>query len=243
MSCPARLQRGLEHFAARSAMNIDGMGESLIAQVIAAELVKDYADLYALTADSLAALERMGKKSAAKVVAQIERSRSNDLWRLIYGLGIRHVGERAAQVLARAFGTMDALCAATVEQLQETPEIGPVLAQSVREWLDEPRNRALVDKLRAAGVRMEIPAEERALLTTPGPLTGRTYVLTGTLATMTREEATAAIERLGGKVASSVSKKTTAVIVGAEAGTKADKARGLGIPMLDEAAFRAIIGL
>jgi DNA ligase (NAD+) len=243
MSCPARLQRGLEHFAARSAMNIDGMGESLIAQVIAAGLVKDYADLYALTADSLAALERMGKKSAAKVMAQIERSRANDLWRLIYGLGIRHVGERAAQVLARAFGTMDALCAATVEQLQETPEIGPVLAQSVREWLDEPRNRALVDRLRAAGVRMEIPAEERAALTTPGPLAGRTYVLTGTLETMTREEATAAIERLGGKVAGSVSRKTTAVIVGAEAGTKAEKARGLGIPMLDEGAFRAIIGL
>lgn len=242
MSCPARLQRGLEHFASRSAMNIDGMGESLIAQVIAAGLVKDYADLYALTAEQLAALERMGKKSAAKVTEQIDRSRANELWRLIYGLGIRHVGERAAQVLARSFGSMDALCAATVEQLQETPEIGPVLAQSVREWLDEPRNRALVDRLREAGVRMEIPAEERAALATPGPLAGRTYVLTGTLESMTREEAAAAIERLGGKVAGSVSKKTTAVIVGAEAGSKADKARALGIPMLDEAAFRAIIG-
>ncbi|MGE0443755.1 MAG: NAD-dependent DNA ligase LigA [Vicinamibacterales bacterium] len=243
MSCPARLQRGLEHFASRSAMNIDGMGESLIAQVIASGLVKDYADLYALTPEQLAALERMGKKSAANVTEQIDRSRANELWRLIYGLGIRHVGERAAQVLARSFGSMDTLCSATVEQLQETPEIGPVLAQSVREWLDEPRNRALVDRLRAAGVRMEIPEEERAALATPGPLTGRTYVLTGTLESMTREEAAAAIERLGGKVAGSVSKKTTAVIVGAEAGSKADKARALGIPMLDEAAFRAIIGL
>jgi DNA ligase (NAD+) len=254
-SCPAKLQRGLEHFASRSAMNIEGLGESLIAQLLANRLISDYADVYALTAEAIANLtstsvrgdgreiqRRVGDKNAAKVVGQIERSRSNELWRLIYGLGIRHVGERAAQVLARAFGSMDALCGATVEQLQDTPEIGPVLAQSVREWLDEPRNRALVDRLKAAGVRMEIPAGERAALTLPGPLTGKTYVLTGTLSTMTREEATAAIERLGGKVAGSVSRKTTAVVVGAEAGSKADKARELGVPTLDERQFQAIIG-
>ena len=240
-SCPAKLQRGLEHFASRGAMNIEGLGESLIAQLIASQLVKDYADVYALTLEQLAALDRMGTKSATRVVAEIERSRSNDLWRLIYGLGIRHVGERGAQVLARAFGSMETLSGATVEQLQETPEIGPVLAASVREWLDEPRNRALLDRLAAAGLRMEVSPGQRLAAAVDGPLQGKTYVITGTLASMTREEATVAIERLGGKVTGSVSKKTTAVIVGAEAGSKADKARQLGVQMLDEQEFRAII--
>jgi DNA ligase (NAD+) len=249
-SCPAKLQRGLEHFASRSAMNIEGLGESLIAQLLDGGLVRDYADVYALGVETLAALtsvsvrtdgreiqRRFGEKNAAKVVAQIERSKSNELWRLIFGLGIRHVGERAAQVLAQAFGSIDALYDATLEQLQDTHEIGPVLAQSVREWLDEPRNRALVERLRAAGVRMEVPPEERAARAAPGPLKGRTYVITGTLESMTREAATEAIERLGGKVAGSVSKKTSGVIVGADAGTKAVKARELGVPTLDESAF------
>ena len=240
-SCPAKLQRGLEHFASRGAMNIEGLGESLIAQVIAAGLVHDYADVYALTAEKLEALERMGKKSAAKVIAQVEKSRTNELWRLIYGLGIRHVGERASQVLARAFGSMDALCAATTEQLQGTPEIGPVLAESVRSWLDEPRNRELIDRLRAAGVNMEVPEDQRTAAAAPGRLTGKTYVITGTLASMSREQATAALERLGAKVANSVSGKTTGVVIGAEPGSKADKARTLGVPVLDEAAFLELI--
>ncbi len=240
-SCPAKLQRGLEHFASRGAMNIEGLGESLVAQVIHSGLVKDYADVYALTAEKLEQLERMGKKSAAKVMLQIDRSRGNELWRLIYGLGIRHVGERASQVLARTFWSMDALCAATVEQLQNTPEIGPVLAESVRSWLDEPRNRQLIDRLRAAGVNMEVPLDQRSAAEAPGPLAGKTYVITGTLESMSREEATAALERLGAKVAKSVSKKTTGVIAGAEAGSKAEKARTLGIPMLDEAAFLDLI--
>jgi len=240
-SCPAKLQRGLEHFASRGAMNIEGLGESLIAQVIAAGLVHDYADVYALTAEKLEALERMGKKSAAKVIAQVEKSRTNELWRLIYGLGIRHVGERASQVLARAFGSMDVLCAATTEQLQGTPEIGPVLAESVRSWLDEPRNRELIDRLRAAGVNMEVPEDQRTAAAAPGRLTGKTYVITGTLASMSREQATAALERLGAKVANSVSGKTTGVVVGAEPGSKADKARTLGVPVLDEAAFLELI--
>ena len=240
-SCPAKLQRGLEHFASRGAMNIEGLGESLIVQVIGAGLVSDYADVYALTADKLEQLERMGKKSAAKVLLQIDKSRTNELWRLIYGLGIRHVGERASQVLARAFGSMDTLCAATIEQLQDTAEIGPVLAESVRSWLDEPRNRQLIDRLRAAGVNMEVPLEQRVAAEMPGPLAGRTYVITGTLGAMSREAATAALERQGAKVTNSVSKRTTAVIVGAEAGTKAEKARTLGIPMLDEAGFLELI--
>ncbi len=241
ISCPAKLRRGLEHFASRSAMNIEGLGESLIGQIVDSGLVKDYADLYALSSGQLEGLERMGKKSAAKVMAQIERSKSNELWRLIYGLGIRHVGERAAQVLARAFGSMQALSTATAEQLQRTNEIGPVLAESVRSYLDEPRNRQLIDRLNAAGVNMEVPADQMVERPLEGPLTGKTYVITGTLTSMSREEATAAIERLGGKVAGSVSRKTAAVIVGAEAGSKADKARDLGIEMLDEPAFLKLI--
>jgi DNA ligase (NAD+) len=255
MSCPARLQRGLEHFASRSAMNIEGLGESLIAQLIDQKLVTDYADIYALKAETLARLtsstvrsdgreivRRFGEKNAAKVVAQIERSRTNELWRLIYGLGIRHIGERAAQVLADAFGSMAALAAASVEQLQETPEIGPVLAESVRSWLDEPGNHRLLERLRAADVRMDVPPEQRRTRAVDGPLSGKTYVLTGTLAGMTRDQATAAIERLGGKVAGSVSKKTAGVVVGEDAGSKAEKARELGVPILDEAAFLALIG-
>jgi DNA ligase (NAD+) len=253
VSCPAKLQRGLEHFASRGAMNIEGLGESLVAQLIASGLVRDYADLYGLTVDQLAALtstserdgktieRRVGSKNAAKVVEQIARSRTNDFWRVIYALGIRHIGERGAQVLARAFGSMEALEAATREALQSTHEIGPVLAESLRTWLDEPRNRTLIQRLTAAGVRMELPESERALAARPQPFAGRTYVITGTLASMTREEATAALERLGAKVAGSVSKKTTAVIVGAEAGSKADKARALNVAMLDEEAFRALL--
>jgi DNA ligase (NAD+) len=252
VSCPARLQRGLEHFASRGAMNIEGLGESLVMQLITSGLVRDYADLYHLTADQLSTLtstseregkaieRRFGSKNAAKVIEQIERSKTNEFWRVIYALGVRHIGERGAQVLARAFGSMDALEAASLEALQSTNEIGPVLAESARSWLDEPRNRELVSRLRAAGVRMEVPESER-VSAGPGPLTGRTYVITGTLSSMTREEATAALEQLGAKVAGSVSKKTTAVIVGEEAGSKADKARSLGVATLDEAAFKALI--
>jgi DNA ligase (NAD+) len=236
-------------------MNIDGLGEALIAQLIAQQLVRDYADLYSLTAGQLAALtsasvrtdgreiaRRFGEKNAAKVVEQIDRSRSNQLWRLLFGLGIRHIGERAAQVLATRFGSIDRLRAATLDELQATNEIGPVLARSVRGWLDEPRNLELVDRLRDAGVRMEVPLADRRAQDAPRPLDGRTYVLTGTLSAMTREDASAALERLGAKVAGSVSKKTTAVIVGAEAGSKAEKAAQLGVPALDEAAFLELIG-
>jgi DNA ligase (NAD+) len=253
VSCPARLQRGLEHFASRGAMNIEGLGESLVKQLIEGGLVRDYADLFHLTAEQLAVLSsvserdgktierRFGAKNAAKVIEQITRSKTNDFWRVIYGLGIRHIGERGAQVLARAFGSMEALESASLDALQATSEIGPVLAASARSWLDEPRNRELVARLRAAGVRMEVPESERVQTVGPGPLTGRTYVITGTLASMTREEATAALERLGAKVTGSVSKKTTAVIVGEEAGSKADKARTLGVTTLDEAALQALI--
>ena len=254
VSCPAKLQRGLEHFAGRGAMNIEGLGESLVAQLIENRLVHDYADVYHLTPETIANLtstsvrhdgktieRRFGEKNAAKVVGEITRSKTNDLWRLIYGLGIRHIGERGAQVLARAFGSIDALVAASLEQLQATNEIGPVLAASLRSWLDEPRNRELLDRLRAAGVRMEVPESERNAIPAPQPLAGKTYVLTGTFSAVSREEATAALERLGAKVAGSVSKKTTAVFVGEDAGSKADKAKALGVPMLAEQDLLALI--
>ncbi|MDE3155204.1 MAG: NAD-dependent DNA ligase LigA [Acidobacteriota bacterium] len=241
-SCPAKLRRGLLHFASRTAMNIEGLGESLVEQLVATGLVRDFADLYGLTASQLEALERMGKKSAANLLAEIEKSRGNDLPRLLFGLGIRHVGERAAQLLARAFGSIDALMAATQEQLQVVPEIGPVVAEAVRSWFAEGSNLELIGRLRAAGVNLTslAPVDEDAAVK---PLSGRTFVITGTLATMTREEAAAAIERLGGRVSGSVSRKTSALVVGAEAGSKLEKAKQLGVETLDEEAFRRLVGL
>ncbi len=238
-SCPARLRRSLEHFAGRWAMNIEGLGEALVDQLVTAGLVHDAADLYALTAAQLEALERMGKKSAAKLLAEIDKSRGNDVWRLIYGLGIRHVGERVAQVLARALGGTATLAEASVERLEEIDEVGPVLAASVHEWFADPANRRLVDKLAAHGVKTTGPIAPATPV--DGPLTGKTYVLTGTLAAMSRDQATTAIEALGGKVSGSVSKKTSGVVVGSEPGSKADKARALGVPLIEEAEFLTLI--
>jgi DNA ligase (NAD+) len=238
-SCPARLRRSLEHFASRSAMNVEGLGESLVDQLVGKEIVHDFADVYLLTADALAALERMGKKSAANLMAQIERSKTNDLSRLIYALGIRHVGEKAAATLARSFRTMDRVLDAPTEALQSVSEIGPVLATSVKQFADEPRNRALIERLKAAGVNMTSHAPEAS--GEPGPLAGKIFVLTGTLESMTREEAAAALERLGARVAGSVSKRTHFVVAGAEAGSKKEKAEALGVPLLDEQQFKALI--
>ena len=238
-SCPARLRRSLEHFAGRGAMDIEGLGEALIDHLVTEGLVHDAADLYALTAERLEQLERMGKKSAANLVDRIDRSRQNDVWRLIYGLGIRHVGERAAQVLAGQFGSIEIIAAQSPEALQTVPEIGPVLAATVREWFSEEANRRLVVRLEQAGVKTAGPVSVQAVVT--GPLSGKTFVLTGTLETLSRDEATAKIEALGGRVTGSVSKKTSYAVVGAEPGSKADKARQLGVPVLEEAAFLALI--
>jgi DNA ligase (NAD+) len=247
-SCPARLRRSLEHFASRSAMNIEGLGESLVDQLLEQGLVRDFADLYHLQAATLEELlvaprdprsERARPRKLGKVgrnvAAEIDRSRSNDLSRLIYALGIRHVGEKAASNLARHFRTMEEVLSASLETLQAAPEVGPVLAASVRAFADEPHNRELIDRLREAGVNMESRAP--AVPEGPLPLSGKTYVLTGTLSSMTREAAEEAIEALGGKVSGSVSKKTTALIAGDEAGSKLDKARTLGVPILGEAEF------
>ena len=252
-SCPARLRRSLEHFASRSAMNIEGLGESLVDQLIERGLVHDFGDVYRLTADQLESLvvaprepksERATPRKLGKVgrnvAAQIDRSRQNDLSRLVYGLGIRHVGEKAAATLARHLRTMQAILDAPVEALQAVPDVGPVLAASVRNFAEEPRNRALVDKLAAAGVNME-SRQPPPSAAAAGPLSGKTFVLTGTLQSMTREHAAAEIERQGGKVSSSVSRKTSYVVVGADAGSKLDKARELGVTTLDEDAFRALI--
>jgi DNA ligase (NAD+) len=239
-SCPAKLQRGLEHFAARHAMNIEGLGESLVARLIAEGLVSTYADLYKLKAERLADVERMGKKSAANLVEEIERSRKRELWRLIYGLGIRHVGERGAQALANAFGSIDAIAKASVEQLQAVSDVGPVVAAAARGYFDEPQNRRLLKNLAAAGLNMEGPIISGEA---PGPLAGKTFVLTGTLPSLSREEATEAIQARGGKVMKSVSKKTHYVVAGADPGSKLAKAETLGIAILDEAVFRQLLGL
>jgi len=235
-SCPSKLNRGLEHFASRGAMNIEGMGESLIWQLCKNGLIKSYADIYLLTQETLEDLERMGKKSAAKVLAEIEKSKSNDVWRLLYGLGIRHVGERGAQVLADHFGSVEAIEKASLEELESVREIGPVLAASVRTFFDEPRNRELIDGFRKAGVKTV--GEPKRAPAGPQPLAGKTYVITGELAAMSREDAQARLEALGAKVTGSVSKKTTALIVGADPGaSKSEKAQALGIKTLNEQEF------
>ncbi|HUQ88695.1 MAG TPA: NAD-dependent DNA ligase LigA [Vicinamibacterales bacterium] len=239
-SCPTKLRRGLEHFASRGAMNIEGLGESLCALLCDHDLVHSYADIYLLDAAQLEALPRMGKKSAAKVLAQIDKSKSNDVWRLLYALGIRHVGERGAQVLADHFGSIDEIENASLEQLEAVREIGPVLAASVRTFFDHPGNRALIEAFRQAGVK--VIGEKKIAPAGPQPLTGKTYVITGELSGMSREDAQAKLEALGAKVTGSVSKKTTALIVGAEPGaSKSEKARALGIETLDEAAFLRLI--
>jgi DNA ligase (NAD+) len=251
-SCPARLRRSLEHFTSRSAMNIEGLGESLLDALLTHGLIHDVADIYALRAPQLEELvvtpreprsekarpRKLGKVGR-NVVEQIERSKGNDLSRLVYGLGIRHVGEKAAATLARYFRTMDRIMDASVEVLQTAPEIGPVVAASVRDFAEESHNRALVARLAEAGVNMASQAAE--LSDQPGPLSGQVFVLTGTLASMTREEAQAALEKLGARVAGSVSKKTTCLVAGADAGSKLEKARQLGVETLDEQGFLALI--
>ena len=252
-SCPARIRRSLEHFASRAAMNIEGLGASLVDQLIEQELVHDFADLYHLTAAQLEnlvvapkeprserAVPRKLGKVGRNVVDELERSKSNVISRLIYALGIRHVGEKAGTTLARHFRTMPRVMTASVEELQTAPEIGPVVAASVRAFADEPRNQALVERLAKAGVKMTTDLPEPAV-EPAGPLAGKTFVLTGTLATMTREEAAEMLERLGAKVAGSVSKKTSVVVFGSDAGSKLEKARQLGVETWDEQQFRANI--
>ncbi len=230
-NCPARLKQSVEHFASRGVMDIDGLGEALVDQLVEQGLVRSIADLYDLRAEQLEALERMGKKSAAKIIANIDKSRRQALARVISGLGISFVGERTAQILAHTFGSIDRLASLSPEELQHAEEVGPKVAQAIRAYCAEEVNRREIERLRAAGLVFE----EEIKVKGPGPLTGQTVVLTGTLPTMSREEAKARLEAAGAKVAGSVSKKTSFVVAGEEAGTKLEKARELGVAIIDEA--------
>ncbi len=237
--CPAQRKQALLHFASRRAMDIEGLGDKLVDQLVEASIVRTPADLYKLGIAKLAALERMAEKSAANVVAAIEKSKDTTLGRFIYALGIRNVGEVTAKDLARHFGNLDALLDANVESLMEAPDVGPVVAESVAGFLREKHNREVIEQLRSAGVHWKEGAPARAATT--GPFAGKIVVLTGTLAAMTRDEAKDRIETLGGKVSGSVSGKTDFVIAGDEAGSKLDKARALGVTVLDEAQFLKMI--
>ena len=234
-NCPAKLRESIRHFASRGVMNIDGMGDSLVNQLVETGLVKNVADLYDLTEEKLLTLERMGKKSAENILGEIERSKKLPLDRVIYGLGIRFVGERTAQFLAEAFGSMDALMKASEEELQEVNEIGPRVSAAIREFFDEPKNVALVERLREKGLTLKGQKKQRATT-----LAGKTFVLTGTLERHTRDEAKKLIEDAGGKVAGSVSKKTDYVVAGAEAGSKLDKARELRVAVIGEDEMEAL---
>jgi DNA ligase (NAD+) len=241
-SCPAQVEERLKHFARREAMDIEGLGDALVHQLVAKEMVTDFADLYALRFEDLTPLfapkAKKGESLGAKnLLAAIEASRSRELRRLLFGLGIRFVGERAAMLLARHFRSLDALGQASVEEIKALYEIGPVVARSVHDWFHDPANQKLVARLREAGLRTE-EAEEA-----PGSIAfqGMQFVLTGTLETMSRDEAKAAIESRGGRVTTAVSKKTSVVVVGKEAGSKLEKAKSLGVRTLDEAGFRELL--
>jgi DNA ligase (NAD+) len=235
--CPAKLRETILHFASRGVMNIDGMGDALVNQLTERGMVKDIADIYKLTKDDLLKLERMGDKSAQNVLNEIERSKKLPLERVIYGLGIRFVGERTAQFLAEHFGDMDELVKAREEELQQVEEVGPRIAKSIVEFFAEPNNRELVGELRAAGLTFKGKKKERGT-----KLLGKSFVLTGTLANYTRDEAKKMIEDAGGKVTGSVSKKTDYVVAGADAGSKLDKARELGVKVIDEKEMETLAG-
>ena len=241
-SCPAQLEQSLKHFARREAMDIEGLGHVLIRQLVSKGLVADFADLYALTSAQLIELDRMAEKSADNLVEQIRNSKTRSLRRLLFGLGLRHVGERAARVLAEHYRSLERLRGASAEELEELPEIGPVVAQSVRSWLDA--EEALLDWLQNERIGVEEPAGTGTDTSSDAepPLAGRQYVITGTLATMTRDEARAAIESRGGRVVSSVSKRTSAVVAGVKPGSKLAQAEKLGVKVLDEAMFQALLG-
>ena len=230
--CPAQLLRNLTHFASRAAMDIDGLGPAVIGQLVDSGLVKTAADLYDLRAQDIAQLERMGEKSAENAVRAIAKSKENELWRLVFALGIRQVGEKAAKVLAARFKTLDALAAATEEELTAIDDIGGVTAAYIRQWMESPQSQDLMARLKAAGVNMECKEEQL-----DSRFAGMTFVLTGALERFTREEAGEMVEKRGGKAASSVSKKTTYVVAGPGAGSKLRKAQELGIPVLTEEEF------
>ena len=233
--CPAQRLRNIVHFASREAMDIEGLGTAVAESLIKAGLLKTPAGIYSLEPQSVAALERMGERSAENLMAAIEKSKGAGLARLLCAFGIRQVGSKAGKVLAAQFGTLDALMSARVEELVAVSDIGPITAQFIRDWLDNPQSRHQVELLRAAGVSFESTEEKR-----DNRFLGKTFVLTGTLPTLTRDEATAIIESFGGKASGSVSKKTSYVLAGEAAGSKLTKAQSLGVEIIDETAFKAM---
>ncbi len=239
--CPAQRKQALLHYAQRRAVDIEGLGDKLVDQLVDGDIVHTPADLYKLGVAALAGLERMAEKSATNLVASIEQSKSTTLAKFLFGLGIRHVGEATAKDLAKHFGKLDAIMDANIGQLLEVNDVGPVVAESLRKFFDQPHNREVVEQLRAGGVHWK--EHEPAAVTGPseGPFAGKTVVLTGTLSGMSRDEAKEKLEALGAKVSGSVSKKTDYVIAGEEAGSKLDKARELGVAVLDEQQFLALL--
>ena len=237
IDCPAQRMRHIIHFVSRAAMDIDGLGPSIIAQLLEKNLISTAADLYFLKTEDIAALDKMGEKSAANLQAALERSKQNSLDRVITALGIRHIGEKGGKILARHYGSLDALITAGEDELSEIADIGPVMACSIKEFFAQVQNRAFVERLREGGVRLDIAPEAAA----DERFAGQTFVLTGTLEKYTRNEAAQIIEQFGGKTSSSVSKKTTYVLAGREAGSKLDKANSLGVRVISEAEFEGMI--
>ena len=238
--CPAQVRGHLEHWCARGAMDIEGGGEVLVLQLVNSGLVRDVAELYSLKLAEVANLERMGNKSAQNFLEGVEASKSRDAWRVLYGLGIIHVGTGASKSLCKHFPTLDDIFAASAEQLMEAEDIGEVIAKSLTNWYTDSHNKSLVERLRKAGLNFK--SELYKPRAAAGPLTGKTFVLTGTMPNLKREEAAAKIEAAGGKVSGSVSKKTDFVVAGEEAGSKLDKANALGIKVIDEAEFLKMLG-
>ncbi|HKW97746.1 MAG TPA: NAD-dependent DNA ligase LigA [Bryobacteraceae bacterium] len=236
-NCPARLKESILHFASRAVMNIDGLGDALVDQLVDRGVIQSVADLYDLTVEKVMHLERMGKTSASNLIRNIEKSKQNPLPRVINALGIRFVGERTAEFLAEAFGDMDRVASANIEDLQMAEEVGPKVAESIYQFFREPRNQDLIERLRAAGLQFEYKAKRRQ----GGPLAGLTFVLTGSLAGMSRDEAKLRIQSAGGKVSTAVSKKTSYVVAGEDPGSKLDKARELGVKIIDEAQLMELL--
>jgi DNA ligase (NAD+) len=238
LDCPAQLKNNLLHLASRSALDVDGLGEKLVDQLVDRGLVKRVSDLFDLDAETLAGLERMGGKSAANLVAALARAKDTTLSRFLLALGIRHVGEGVAELLASHFGDLGPLLAASAEEIDAVPGIGATIAESVVRFFADPRNAAEVERLRERGVRWPAAEPRRR---GEGPLTGKTFVLTGTLPGLTREQAKARIEEAGGRVTGTVSKKTSFVVAGAEPGSKLAKAEELGVAVLDEAGLEKVL--
>jgi DNA ligase (NAD+) len=237
--CGAQRKQAILHFASRRAMDVEGLGDKLVDQLVDSGLIRTLPELYKLGVAKLIELERLGEKSAQNLVAGLEKSKQTTLGRFLFSLGIRHVGETTAKDLAKHFGSLDRIMDASVEQLLEVNDVGPVVAQSIHTFFAQPHNREVADQLRACGIQWE--ENDGTADTTPKPLAGKTFVLTGTLPTLTRDDAKDMIEAAGGKVSGSVSKKTHYVVAGTEAGSKLDKAQELGVTILDEEGLKALL--